>query len=48
MSISKIVCNKCDENLIKDNRLLDDGLAVLLMNTHDKIAHTQKYRITFG
>ena len=47
MSISKIICKRCNENLIKDDILVDDGLATLLMTTHDKVVHTNDYQITF-
>lgn len=46
--ISKIVCKRCNKNLIKDSRLVDEGLAASLMTTHDKVVHTQDYQITLG
>lgn len=46
--ISKIICKRCNENLIKGDRMVDKSLASQLMTIHDNVSHQQDYQITLG
>ena len=46
--ISKIVCKKCGENLLKDYASnVTHRDASDLMDVHDKVMHQQEYKIEF-